>query len=126
MAGSKTILFAEDDRFISEMYSRVLQKAGYIIEFAYSGTEALAKAQSSHYDLILLDIMMPGKTGIEILQELRGADGTGTPDSKIIILTNLAQNIASQDQLKALADGYLIKADIVPSKLVELVNGLWP
>ncbi len=125
MAGSKTILFAEDDRFISEMYSRVLQKAGYTVDFAYTGSEALKKAQGGKFDLILLDIMMPEKTGIEILEELRGADGKGAPDTKIIILTNLAQNVASQDQLKALADGYLIKADIVPSKLVELINGLW-
>ena len=124
MAGSKRILFVEDDRFISDMYSRVLTKAGYQLDFAYTGTEGLSKAQSGSYDLILLDIMMPEMTGIEILKALRGEDGSGMPDSRIIILTNLAQDVASQDALKAKADGYLIKADIVPSKLLKVIEGM--
>ena len=66
MAGSKTILFIEDDKPIAEMYSRVLEREGYQVEFAYNGEEGLQKATSKHYDLILLDIMMPEKTGIEV------------------------------------------------------------
>jgi len=65
MAGSKTILFIEDDKPIAEMYARVLEREGYQVEFAYNGIDGLAKARSKHYDLILLDIMMPEKTGIE-------------------------------------------------------------
>src|ERR1700749_4449024 len=91
MAGSKTILFIEDDKPIAEMYSRGLEKEGYQVEFAYNGAEGMQKANSKHYDLILLDIMMPEKTGIEVLHELRGEDGKGHPDTKIVILTNLAQ-----------------------------------
>ena len=75
-----------------------------------------------HYDLILLDIMMPEKTGIEVLDELRGPDGTGYPDTKIIVLTNLAQDKTSQEALRAQADGYIIKADIVPSQLASLIS----
>jgi two-component system, OmpR family, response regulator ResD len=124
MAGSKTILFIEDDKPIAEMYSRVLEREGYQVEFAYNGEEGLQKATSKHYDLILLDIMMPEKTGIEVLQELRGDDGKGHPDTKIVILTNLAQDKTSQEALKAQADGYIIKADIVPSQLAGIVARL--
>jgi len=124
MAGSKTILFVEDDKPIAEMYSRVLERVGYQVEFAYNGAEGLRKAQSKHYDLILLDIMMPEKTGIEVLDELRGADGSGSPDTKIVILTNLAQDKTSQEALKAQADGYIIKADIVPSQLASIIAEL--
>jgi CheY-like chemotaxis protein len=124
MAGSKTILFIEDDKPIAEMYARVLEREGYQVEFAYNGTEGLKKAQQKHYDLILLDIMMPEKTGIEVLQELRGPDGQGNPSSKIVILTNLAQDKTSQEALKAQADGYIIKADIVPSQLAGVVSKL--
>jgi CheY-like chemotaxis protein len=124
MAGSKTILFIEDDKPIAEMYARVLEREGYQVEFAFNGTTGLAKARSKHYDLILLDIMMPEKTGIEVLQELRGEDGRGTPDTKIVILTNLAQDKTSQEALKAQADGYIIKADIVPSQLAGIVSKL--
>ncbi len=124
MAGSKTILFVEDDKPIAEMYSRVLERVGYQVEFAYNGAEGLRKTKSKHYDLILLDIMMPEKTGIEVLAELRGADGSGSPDTKIVILTNLAQDKTSQEALKAQADGYIIKADIVPSQLASIIAKL--
>jgi DNA-binding response OmpR family regulator len=120
MAGSKTILFVEDDRPISEMYARLLTKAGFTVEFAFDGNEALAKTKSSNYDLILLDIMMPGKTGIEVLHELRTNPDFNT--TKIIILTNLAQDKTSREALKSQADGYLVKADIIPSQLVEVVS----
>lgn len=124
MAGSKTILFVEDDKPIADMYSRVLEREGFQIEFAYNGAEGLRKAQSKHYDLILLDIMMPEKTGIEVLNELRGIDGKGSPETKIVILTNLAQDKTSQEALKAQADGYIIKADIVPSQLAGIIAKL--
>ena len=124
MAGSKTILFIEDDKPISEMYARVLEREGYTVEFAYDGAEGLKKAQSKVYDLILLDIMMPEKSGIEVLHELRGEDGSGSPETKIVILTNLAQDKTSQEALRSQADGYIIKADIVPSQLVDLIEKL--
>ena len=124
MAGSKTILFIEDDKPIAEMYARVLEHEGYKVDFAYNGTEGLDKANSKHYDLILLDIMMPEKTGIEVLHELRGEDGKGSAGTKIVILTNLAQNKTSQEALTAQADGYIIKADIVPSQLAGIIEKL--
>ncbi len=124
MAGSKTILFIEDDRPIAEMYARLLEKEGYQVDFAYDGAEGLHKAQTKHYALILLDIMMPELTGIEVLQKLRGEDGRGAADTKIVILTNLAQNKTSQEALRAQADGYIIKADIVPSQLTGIVKQL--
>ncbi len=122
MAGSKTILFVEDDKLIAEMYARTLKNSGFTVDFAYDGAEALVRAGQKHYDLILLDIMMPEKTGIEVLDELRGPDGTGYPDTKIIVLTNLAQDKTSQEALRAQADGYIIKADIVPSQLASLIS----
>lgn len=128
MAGSKntpkTILFIEDDKPISQMYSRVLEREGYHVDFAYNGAEGLEKAKAKHYDLILLDIMMPEKTGIEVLQELRGPTGNDNANIKIVILTNLAQDKTSQEALKSQADGYIIKADIVPSQLAGLVAKL--
>ncbi|HSX01399.1 MAG TPA: response regulator [Candidatus Saccharimonas sp.] len=124
MAGSKSILFIEDDKPISEMYARVLERNGYTVDFAYDGAEGLQKATSKPYDLILLDIMMPQKTGIEVLHELRGEDGKGHPNTKIVILTNLAQDKTSQEALKSQADGYIIKADIVPSQLADIIGKL--
>jgi two-component system alkaline phosphatase synthesis response regulator PhoP len=120
MAGLKTILFVEDDRLISEMYARLLIKKGFKVDFAYDGLEALTKVAQEHYDLILLDIMMPGKTGIEVLHDLR--KDPKYLETRIIILTNLAQDKTSQEALKSQADGYLVKADIIPSQLAGVVE----
>jgi two-component system OmpR family response regulator/two-component system chemotaxis response regulator CheY/two-component system response regulator QseB len=67
---------------------------------------------------------MPELTGIEVLHHLRGGDGKGHPDTKILILTNLAQDKTSQEALRAQADGYIIKADIVPSQLASIIQKL--
>lgn len=122
MAGSKQILFVEDDAAIAEMYARILQKNGYSVEFAYDGREGLQKAKAKHYDMILLDIMMPEVTGLEVLEELRGEDGSGMPDTKIVILTNFAQDETSLKAQEDYADGFIVKADVVPSQLLTLLN----
>jgi len=122
MAGSKTILFIEDDPFIVDIYVHSLTKAGYQVEVASDGAVGLEKAKTGKYDLLLLDIMVPQMTGIEVLEHLRGKGGTGLPHSKIVILTNLAQDDESRRAIEAQADGYLIKADITPNKLVELIK----
>ncbi len=122
MAGSKTILFIEDDPFIVDMYAHVLKKNGFSVEVAYDGRSGLAKAVKQHYDLLLLDIMVPELTGIEVLEKLRAQPNQALAGTKVIVLTNLAQDDESRRALEAQADGYLIKADITPTKLVELIN----
>ena len=121
MAGSKTILFIEDDPFITDMYSHALAKAGYKVDTAYDGKQGLAKAQQNRYDLLLVDIMIPEITGIELLEKLRAEKGKDLQGTRVVVLTNLAQDEESRRALEAQADGYLIKADITPSKLVNLL-----
>lgn len=122
MVGSKTILFIEDDPFVVDMYQHVLTKAGYSVDTAFDGKAGLAKAQANTYDLLLVDIMIPEMTGIEVLEKLRQGDGKKLANTKVVILTNLAQDEESRRALEAQADGYLIKADITPNRLVELVG----
>lgn len=122
MAGLKTILFIEDDPFIIDMYATQLRKSGFDVAEAHTGPEGLQKAQTTKFDLILLDIMMPEMLGGEVLQRLRGEDGRGLSDTKIVILTNYAQDEESRRALESQADGYLIKADITPRKLVEIIH----
>jgi DNA-binding response OmpR family regulator len=122
MAGSKTILFIEDDPLIVDMYTHALTKAGYQVDVCYDGPSGVEKATNEDHDLILLDIMLPELNGIEVLEKLRGPDGKGLPNTRVIVLTNLAQDEESRRALEARADGYLIKADVTPKKLVELVG----
>lgn len=116
------ILCIEDDHFIADLYARALKKKGHEVEIIPNGADALAHAKTNVYDVILLDIMLPEKSGVEILETLRGADGKGLPLTKIIVTTNFDEPEKDRERLESIADGYLIKADITPSKLVELVE----
>lgn len=123
MAAIKTILCIEDDLFIGEMYARSLRKAGYEVELMSSGAEGLKAARTKQYDLILLDILLPETHGTEILQTLRG-DKDLVPHSRILVLTNFSQDDESRLAMQSKADGYLIKADITPRKLIEIIQTL--
>ena len=68
---NKTLLIVEDDRFIGEMYVRSLQKAGYSVDWVIDGNDALATIKGKPYEIILLDIMLPGVRGTEIINVLR-------------------------------------------------------
>ena len=118
----KTILCVEDDRFIGEMYVRSLQKAGYDVTWVVDGNDGLVKARSQPFDLIILDLMLPEQRGDQILDALRSDDTDLIPNSKILIMTNFEQDDATKSAIMNRVDGYLIKADITPRKLIDVVN----
>lgn len=122
-ADIKTILCIEDDRFIGEMYVRSLRNAGYEVDWIVTGTDGVKAATAKQYDLILLDVMLPGEQGTEVLKELRG-DKDKIPNSRVIVLTNFDQDDESRMAMQRKADGYLIKADITPRKLIEIIQAL--
>lgn len=118
----RRILCIEDEHFISELYARALTKAGYDVTVIVDGQEGLQAAKSNNYDIILLDIMLPNMTGVDLLKELRSQ----IPDlsAKIIITTNLEQKEETRAEIEKQADGYIIKADITPKQLVEFLQSL--
>ena len=118
----RSVLCIEDEHFISELYTRALTKAGYTVDVEADGNKALAAAQTNHYDIILLDLMVPNLTGIEILNALRDPARVPPLRSKIIITTNLEQREAVRDDIQRKADGYLVKAELTPNQLVDFVN----
>ena len=122
MAGLKTILCVEDEHFISELYARALRKEGYEVTIMLSGDDGLVAAKTDRFDLILLDLMTPGITGMEILSVLKDPKQTPKLHSKIIITTNLDQEESMREELEKKADGYLIKAEITPKQLVAIVK----
>jgi len=121
MGKISNILVIEDDRFIGEMYVRSLRNAGYKVDWVVSGTEGLAVATEKVYDLILLDIMLPEQSGSDVLTSLRGSQDK-IPHSRVIVLTNFDQDEQSRAAMQAKADGYLIKADITPRRLLEIIG----
>ncbi len=125
MSKISSILIIEDDRFIGEMYVLSLRQAGYTVDWHMSGKEGLAAALAKSYDLILLDIMLPEETGVDVLNDLRG-ETDKIPHSRIIVLTNFDQDDASRAAMQAKADAYLIKADITPRKLLDIIANMNP
>lgn len=118
----KTILCVEDDRFIGEMYVRSLQKAGYDVTWVVDGNDGLVAARNQTFDLIILDLMLPEQRGDQILDALRNNNVDLVPNSKILIMTNFEQDEASRKSVMNRVDGYLIKADITPRNLIEVVK----
>ena len=118
----KTILCVEDDRFIGEMYVRSLQKAGYDVTWVVDGNDGLVAARNQNFDLIILDLMLPEQRGDQILDALRNNNVDLIPNSKILIMTNFEQDEASRKSVMSRVDGYLIKADITPRNLIEVVK----
>lgn len=123
-SNGKHVLCIEDEYFISELYERALVKAGYQVNTIIDGPAGLAEARTNQYDIILLDIMLPNMSGLEILHELR--DPAKTPDfkAKIIITTNLDQGEEGRTAVENKADGYIVKAEVTPRQLVEFLQQL--
>lgn len=121
---AKRVLCIEDEHFIGELYARALTRAGYDIKVIIDGVDGLKEAQTDTYDIILLDIMVPNMTGIEILQKLRDTAITPKLHAKIIITTNLEQSDEGRAAIEAQADGYVVKAEVTPKQLVEFLNQL--
>jgi len=100
----ETILVVEDDTFINEMLCELLTLNGYSPKPAFSGTEALLCLQLGGISLIILDLMLPGKTGEEVLLEIRTKSSI-----PIIVLTAMADKETTVKLLHQGADDYLIK-----------------
>lgn len=119
----KTILIIEDDRFIGEMYVRSLRKADYDVDWMTDGDEGMVAARDKQYDLMLLDVMLPSRRGSDILNALRGKEDL-IPKTKVLVLTNFEQDDEARMAMEKHADGYLIKAEITPSKLINVIKQL--
>ncbi|HSX36607.1 MAG TPA: response regulator [Patescibacteria group bacterium] len=121
---AKKVLIIEDEHFIGELYTRALGKAGYDVTVIADGQEALKAAQTNAYDIILLDLMIPNLTGIEILRLLRDPARVPRLSAKIIVTTNLEQRDDVRADIEKQADGYIVKAEVTPHELVEVLSNI--
>ena len=99
------ILLAEDERSLSRAVTALLERSHYAVDAVYDGHEALDYLESGNYDALILDIMMPKMSGLEVLRSLRGS-GCTTP---VLLLTAKGE---VEDQIQGLdlgADDYLPK-----------------
>jgi DNA-binding response OmpR family regulator len=102
-----TVLLAEDDADIRLLVTLKLTRAGYQLRAFSDGLSALADAREHPPDLAILDVMMPGMSGLEVCRELR--NDPATADIPVILLTALAQEAAITAGGAAGADDYIVK-----------------
>ncbi|HEX8822526.1 MAG TPA: response regulator transcription factor [Archangium sp.] len=102
--GTIQVLLVEDDERLARLTSRYLQEHGVLVTVARTGPEGLAEAHRHAYDIILLDLMLPGRDGMEVCRELRSRS-----DVPIIMVTARGEEVDRVLGLETGADDYLAK-----------------
>ena len=115
---SKTILIADDEPNIRQLVAFTLRRRGYTILEAGDGTTALGLIQDQIPDLAILDVMMPGLTGIAVVQRLAAEPATAT--IPVILLSAKGQGVEIEEGLASGARLYLVKP-FSPRELAERV-----
>ena len=115
------VLIVEDERDIRDLVVLHLQRDGYQVSTAGSGEEALLQVKQSPPDVVLLDLMLPGMSGLEVCRRLRQEQGTAT--LPILMLTAKADEVDRVVGLEMGADDYVVKP-FSPKELVARVHAL--
>jgi DNA-binding response OmpR family regulator len=115
------VLVAEDDRDIGELITHYLQKAGWTAHLSAAGADALAYARHESVDLIILDVMLPGMSGLEVCRALRSDKKTAA--IPIIMVTARAEETDRIAGLEIGADDYVSKP-FSPNELIARVRAL--
>lgn len=116
----KKILLVEDEEMIRELYARQLSRAGFWVKAVETGEEGLEALKQGAFDLLLLDIMLPGINGLQMFREFK----IQNPKSSmiLILLTNLGQESVIKEGFELGAQSYLIKTSYTPDQVVQEVK----
>jgi CheY-like chemotaxis protein len=120
MTKKHTILIVEDDDWLAEQYGRVLNEAGYAVEFAPHALAAMDAIDTTRPDLILLDLLLAGPNAFTLLHELQSH--TDLASIPVILCTNSADQIADEDISAYGVLQVLDKATVLPEEIVAAVK----
>ena len=121
----KKILLVEDDSAIIDIYEIMMKKAGFDVQVISLGQDVIKKIKKIETreeikpDIILLDLILPDINGMEVLSEIRKSDAT--KNIKVFILTN-QEKAEFQEKEGIKPDKFIIKANITPTQLIELIK----
>ena len=119
---SKKILVVEDDIILQIAIVRAVEDAGFDVVEAIDGEEALRKVEKEKPDLILLDLLLPKKTGWRVLKEIREHKDKSIKNIPIIVLTAIGEEKSLQECSKYGVHEYLIKSDYTLDSVVEKIK----
>lgn len=117
------VLIVEDDKFLSELISTKLQKEECEVFLASDGEQGIQLAQTSQPDIILLDLMLPGMSGFDVLSALKAEDSS-VRHIPVLILSNFGQDAKVKEGLKLGAVDYLVKANFTTGEIVEKIQSV--
>ncbi len=120
----KKVFLIEDDPSLSKIYSARLTEKGYKVLLAAEGLEGLRRVKDEMPDLVLLDLILPGMSGFEILRQLKS--DPGTKHIPVLVLTVLEQAEDIREALKLGASGYLSKPETGAEELIAHVEKYCP
>ncbi len=106
------ILLIDDDAFLRDMYATKFTEKGDEVEVAKDGEQALSLLRETKFDVVITDMVMPGMTGIDVLDAVKSLPNT--KGTKYIILSNQGEATDIEAAIAAGADGYIIKAESIP------------
>lgn len=121
MSGQR-ILLVEDDRFLRRACETALRQRGFAVSSAVDGDEALRAIEASAPDLVLLDLLMPRVTGLEVLRTLRAR-----PETKalpVLVLSNSSREQDMEEIRQLGVAGYYVKADLSLQELGDRIERL--
>ncbi len=114
------ILLVEDDKFLRSLLLRKLENFGFKVETAITGEDALKKAKEVIPQVILLDLVLPGIDGFEVLKGIKEDDKL--KQIPVIVLSNLGQREEVEKGLRLGAEDYMIKAHFTPDEIINKVK----
>jgi len=121
MASGKNVLIIEDDEFLRSLAAKRLEKEGYKVEAAADGDSGLKLAADSAPAVILLDLLLPGMSGYEVLEKLRATEGT--KKTPVVVFSNLGQKEDVEKAKSLGATDFLIKANFTLDDVVGKIEG---
>ena len=123
MDEKKRILVIEDDLFLRDIYFEVLSTAGFNVDVAEDGQKGLEKINQGKWDLVLLDIIMPVMSGVDVMRKLHEDPQFNSQNfyKKLVFLTNLDNDKEIKEALQ-FGDGYLIKSQLTPGDILNEVK----
>ena len=116
------ILLVDDDAFLRDMYATKFIEYGDSVQVAQDGNQALSMFAEESFDVVIMDMVMPGMSGLDLLGAIHTKPSA--KNSKYVVLSNQGEETDIQAAMKAGASGYIIKADSIPSEVVEKVHNI--
>lgn len=114
------VLVVEDDALMASLLSEKLGKSGFIVSLAVDGEAAFKELEKELPDIILLDLILPGMHGFDVLSEIKKNEKT--KQIPVIILSNLGSREEIQKGIRMGADDYMIKANVLIDEVVSKVE----